>query len=244
MILRIPALLSLTLIFHIEKAFTQSTPEDSILRRSAYQHTAVFYYEQLGDQTVLNNGSRYEKYPRPFRLGSAYFLTDQFTTGSVVYDGISFDSVSLLFDELQQLLVLRKDGYDLQLVSERISAFTISGHAFLRLSAGSAHPGLPGTRFYEVLYSGPSRILKLTDKTIQEEAFLTEGIPKYMVTRDDYYMKWGKVYVQVNSKDRLLELLKDHKKEIRRFIEKNQLGWEDKEILLVRVAGYYDQLVK
>jgi hypothetical protein len=241
---RIPAILCLSLFIHAKKSFTQSRVEDSSLRQSAYLHTASVYYDQLGDQSVLNNGSRYEKYPYPFRLGSAYYPYDKFTPGSVVYDGITFDSFSLLYDELQQFLVILKDGYELQLVNERISTFTIAGHIFLRLSADSVNNGIPATRFYEELYQGPSRILKATYKNIQEDAFITDGIPKFMVSREDYFIKRDNRYVHVKYMEQLPDIFTNHKKELRRFIEKNNLHGEVKENMLIQVAVYYDQLAK
>ena len=183
-------------LFSVIQTYAQSKAEDSILRHAAYLHTASVYYNQTGDQSSLYNGSRYEKYPYRFRLGTAYYPSDKFATGSVIYDNIQFDSVSLLFDELQQALVLSKDGYELQLVSERISKFTIEGHEFLRLFADSTHAGIPVTRFYELLYQGPSQVLKATYKSIREEAFSADEIPRYMVSREDYFIKMGNVYVQ------------------------------------------------
>jgi len=244
MIFRYSAVFCFWFLFPVKQAFTQSTAEDSSLRQAAYQHTVSIYDNQLGDQSLLYNGSRYEKYPYNFRLGTAYYPYDRFAVGSVTYDNIQFDSVPLLFDELQQVLVLNKDGYELQLISERISTFTIEGHVFLRLAADSIHAGIPVTRFYELIYPGPSQVLRATSKSIREEAFNADEIPRYMVTQEDYFIRQGNLYLQVKSVGRISELFTSHKNEIRQFVDSNNLNSDDKVNALIRVAGYYDKIAK
>jgi hypothetical protein len=240
----LPAVLCLMVFTYAPKAFTQSGTEDSLLRRSAYLRTAAIYQDQIGDQSSLNNGTRYEKYPYPFRLGTAYYPSDAYLPGQVVYDGVSFDSVLLLYDALQQVLVALKDGYSLQLISEKISSFNIAGHLFVRMMADSAESGIPATRFYEILYPGNSRVIKLIRKNIHEEVFSTEGIPRYMVAEDEYYVRRKNRFMRVKFMSDLPDIFLDHKKEVKRFIEKNNFQQENLEMNLVRVAGFYDQLVQ
>ena len=240
----LPGIFCLSFFIYAEKAFTQPRSIDSTMHGTAYAHSTSVYQTQQGDQSPLNNGVRYEKYPRPFRLGSAYFPSDQFTSGSVVYNGIFYDSVMLKYDDLQQCLILLKDGYEMQMINERVSSFDIEGNQFLRLMADSAHSGIPVTGFYQLLYDGPSRVLKRTTKYIREETFATDGIPRYMVTDEAYYIRRGQVFIRVKTMESLPNIFSDHKKELKRFIEKNNLQDDNMGNALIRAIDYYDKLVK
>jgi hypothetical protein len=240
----LPGIVCLSFFIYAQKAFAQPRSLDSMMHQAAYAHSASVYQNQQGDQSPLNNGVRYEKYPHPFRLGSAYFPSDQFARGSVVYNGIFYDSVLLKYDDLQQFLILLKDGYELQMINERVSSFDIGENEFLRLMADSTHSGIPATGFYELLYDGPSRVLKQTIKYIREETFATEGIPRYMVTDEVYYIRRGQVYIRVKTVGSLPNIFSDHKKELKHFIEKNNLQDDNMGNVLIQVADYYDKLVK
>jgi hypothetical protein len=228
------------------QADAQSPQEDSLLCQTAISNTISIYKNQLGDQSPLYNGSRYSTTGFIFRTGSPYFLSDSFSRGSVVYDGILFDSLNLLYEDLRELLIVKNDNYLLQLVNQKISSFTISDHSFIRLTADSSSSGIPKTGFYEVLYNGHSQVLKKTYKTIIEEPSVYENtVIRHIDVGYNYYIKIGNGYKRVKSDGELIDLLTGHRKEIQKFIKKNKLKFRrDKENVLIRVAWYYDQISK
>ena len=173
------ALFSLLIFFPCKSASAQSIQEDSIFYQSALAHTISIYFNRLGDQSPLYNGSVYAAYEYNFKTGTPYFPTINFSKGSVVYDGITFDSLSLLYEDLRQLLITKRESLLLQLVNERISAFIISGHSFIRLVADSTNKGISRTGFYEVLYPGKSQALKETLKSITETGRLRREVRSF-----------------------------------------------------------------
>ena len=234
-----------TALFSSMAVSAQSNAEDSTFYQSAISHTLAVYYKQVGDQSQIYNGSLYSGYAFKFRDGSPYFFSDNFSDGSVIYDGVSYDRLPMLYDDFKELLIARDQGYWMQLVSERISEFTILNHQFVRLVMDSAHNSLAGTGFYEILYPGHSRVLKKTFKKIREELSSTEGVLRYIDETDNYYIKNGNTYRRVKTKKELLDILADHKKEVQQFIRKNRLKYrKDPENTLVKTAAFYDQLKK
>jgi hypothetical protein len=232
-------------IFQTHTSYAQTRQEDSIFYQSALAHTVSFYYNQLGDQSQIFNGSVYSAYGFTFREGSPYFLSDKFGNGSVIYDGILFDSLSLIYEDLRELVITKDQGLLLQLISERISGFTVSGHHFIRLMADSLNRGITRTGFYEILYPGTSRVLKKTFKNMREVASVYEGLIRYVDESNDYYIKTGNIYKRVKSKTDFIESFPDHQKDIQHFIKKNKLNFHrDKENTLVKTAEYYDQITK
>jgi hypothetical protein len=232
----------------VRPAKAQTEKEDSIFFQTALKNTISIYKKRLGDQSPIYNGSRYSPSGFLFRTGSPYFMSDSFNLGSVVYDDILFDSVCLLYEDMRELLVFRNNSnnYPLQLINQRVSSFVITGHPFIRLIADSLHRGIPKTGYYEILYPGRSQLLKKTFKTIIEEPSVYENtVIRHIEETEDYYIRTGSSYQHVKSKSELLMLLRDHQKEIQKYIKKTRLNFrKNRENLLILTVEYYDQIAK
>ncbi len=233
----------LTVLLYLNPATAQTRPEDSIIYQSAVAHTTSLYFDQVGDQSRLFNGSLYPGFDLTFQTGSAFFLSDKATKGSVVYDNIPYPNLSIFYEDYRQYLVVMDQAYQLKLVNERVSSFTISGHHFIYVFLDSLNRGLPANGFYESLYTGKSKLLKYTTKKVREILTVSEGLRRYMDETNDYYIWRLNSYVPVNSKHELLNIMYDHKKDIQRFIRKNDLDFKnDKDNALSQVAAYFDKI--
>jgi hypothetical protein len=226
-------------------ASAQSQQEDSIFYESALAHTVSVYFEQLGDQSRLFNGSLYAPIDLTFQKGTPYFMSEKSSSGTVVYDSIFYPNLAVVYEDYRQILVVIDHAFQLQLVNEKVSSFTIADHHFEYVFLDSLNRGIPLAGFYEVMYTGRSRLLKHTSKKIREVLSTSEGLRRYMDEYDDYYMRGRNSYVVVNTKRELYNFMNDHKKEIQRFIRKNKLDFKnDKDNTLTQVAAYYDQIAK
>jgi hypothetical protein len=237
----------LIILSFVHPVNAQTAHEDSIFYQTAITNTISIYKKQLGDQSPFYNGSRYSPTGFIFRTGSPYFISDSFNLGSVVYDDILFDSVNLLYEDMREILVSRNNNnYLLELINQRVSSFSISGHSFVRLIADSLHPGIPKTGYYEILYPGRSQLLKKIFKNIVEEPSVYENtIIRHIEETDGYYIRKGASYQHVKSKSDLLMLMHDHQKEIQKYIKRTKLNFrKNRENLLILAAGYYDQIAK
>lgn len=241
--LRLPAVFIFVIFFIPIPVCAQSQVEDSIFYRSAITNTIAFYYSQLGDQSPIFNGSLYPPLPYTFKEGSPFFLSEKPMLGSVVYDGIQYSDLSLRYEDFRQYLVSIDQSYQLLLINQKIRSFTIGGHQFDNVHLDSLHRGIPTAGFYEVLYAGPSRLLKSTYKKSNETLSMSEGVVRVMEVIEDYYIKIGKVFGPVNTKSELLAKMKNHRKEVQRYIRKNKLNFrKDKDNTLTQTAAYFDQL--
>jgi hypothetical protein len=134
-------------------------------------------------------------------------------------------------------------AYQLKLVNERVSSFTIAGHHFIYLFLDSLNNGIPSAGFYEVLYPGRSKLLKYTSKKIREIISVSEGLRRYMDETNEYYIWRFNSYIPVNTKRELLNYMYDHKKDIQKFIRKNKLDYRnDTDNTLIQVAAYFDKI--
>ncbi|HSZ34909.1 MAG TPA: hypothetical protein VK772_16450 [Puia sp.] len=232
----------LTASLFSNNASAQSQQEDSIFFQTAVDHTVAVYYDQLGDQSRLFNGSLYAGLDLTFQKGSPFFLSDKPSAGSVVYDSIYYPNLAIFYEDYRQTLVVVDHAFPLRLINEKVSAFNIADHHFEYVFS-DLNRGIATAGFYEVLYNGRSRLLKHTSKKIREVLSTSEGLRRYMDEFNDYYIKGRSSYFNVSSKRELFKFVGVHKKEIQRFIRKNNLDFrDDKDNTLSKVAAYYDQI--
>ncbi len=237
-------ILSCISIFLPVVAKSQSNADDSSAYEASVANTISIYFNQIGDQSGLYNGRLYARYEFPFAFGSPYFLSGDFNDGSIIYSGVLYTHVPLLFDELRGQVITRDHGYGLQLVNERISEFSLLGHRMIRVVGDSLNVNSLSTGFYELLYSGKSEVLTQTRMNMQEKLTSTE-ILRIIVRHEDYLIRVGINYRKVNSKRELLDIMSDHRKQIQQFMRKNRLRYrKDTENALIKTAAFYDQLSK
>ena len=229
-------------LFHFSNVSAQSQQEDSIFYQTALSHTLAIYYDQIGDQSRLLNGAQFPEYEFRFQKGSPYFISDKPQAGSVVYDSVYYPNQLVLFDNYRQFLVVVDQSFKLKLVNERVNAFAIGEHHFIRAPEKN-NSGLVFPWYYEVVYSGRSQLLKHSYKKYSEIITVEEGVTRILDQSDYYYIKHGESYVLVNSKRSLLNFMDSHRKEVQKYIRKKGLNYKDDlQNTLIAAASYYDQL--
>jgi hypothetical protein len=241
---RLSAVFLIAVLLHSIQVSGQSLQEDTILFQTALSRTLAVYYDQLGDQSRLFNGSLYQGYEYVYREGNPYFLNSPVSRiGSVEYDSMLFINVPLIYEDYRQKLVAVDQGFKMQLINERVNSFTIADHHFVRVFPTSQYVGLKENGFYEVVYPGHTKILKWTKKDMQEALSSAFGSEWYVTRSDSYFIRINGSWIYFKSRKDLLNILSDQRKEIQRFIKKNKLNYKkDRDNTLNQVAGYYDQI--
>ena len=137
--------LCLLILLSSTVAFSQAQ-HDTAFFTAAKAYALAEYERALGTQKRLYNGSRYlapdhelEEHP--------YFVSPDWLTGSVFYDGELFTDVPLMYDLYKQMLVVEHSGsgHSLRLLEEKVKHFTIDGHYFERINKDSVANSLPET---------------------------------------------------------------------------------------------------
>ncbi len=222
----------------------QMSETDSLVYKVAVGDAITSYHDFLGSNASLYNGIEYVAYPLAINEGHPFFLFDRFDTATVIYDGVPYHQVRLLFDLAQDVLVVEPpfQGSVIQLYNERIKSFTLFGHNFVRIVDDSARRESIATGFYEVLYSGKSLLLRKDNKDI-EQNLVYDGMQIFIREKINYYLLRDGSYHPINNKKELLNLMSDRKKEIRQFLRKNKIRLrKDMDDALVRAVAFYDRL--
>jgi hypothetical protein len=223
----------------------QSTTQDTSHSLSAYGLALRQYHDYLDPEPNLYRGGQYAEYGFLIKDGHPFFGEDRSRIGTVVYNGILYENIPLLFDEVYDNLVTTDPikVFKITLIPYQVDRFTIEDHSFVRLS-DSLNRSQPSNGFYEQLYKGHISLLRRERKVVQEDiSNQAEGIRRYIEVRVSFYVRRGDEYYPVNNKSSLLVALKDKSKEARKFIRQNHLNFrKDKENVLVKVVAWYDKL--
>ncbi|MBV9989187.1 MAG: hypothetical protein JO301_16025, partial [Chitinophagaceae bacterium] len=168
--------------------------------------------------------------------------------GSVTYQGTSYENIPLLYDFAKDALITRDFTGELsmELLKEKISRFSLGQHEFVKIEPDSGSSMRPG--FYELLYSGPASVLvKRTNQVVRVTQREDEpgklSADRQFAEYDDYYVLKNGQYIPVRGEADLLNVLKDHRAELRKFLARRPKSYrKDPAAAIVAAVSYYEQL--
>jgi hypothetical protein len=180
----------------------------------------VQMYEQaLKGSQQLFNGTEYFKY-KSYSGEHPYYLSDQYIVGTLNYDGVSYPAVPLYYDIHKDQLITPYyfDGSWMAFVGELVQNFKLKDHSFSYFRAMKGD--LPGSGFYEVLYSGKSKLIARHRKIYSEQIDGMEVIRAFKQSVEYYLLKGDRSF-RLNENEKIPQALKDQKNELRNFLRKN-----------------------
>jgi hypothetical protein len=194
--------------------------------------TFICYSQEL----PLYNGSEYSSYYYGFK-GHPNFLTDSLQAGDVVYEGILYKNVPLGYNLVEQEVFTRHPrlGYNIRLVREKISSFTIDGRTFLHLPATASS----ADGFYQLLFDGHIKALALFEK--KETSSIYEEIGMHFVQYEQYFIYSDKKIHTVENLNDVTRLFSDRKEDIKKLIRNKRLSFrKDPFSALTVIAKFYE----
>ena len=223
----------------------QVAPSDSSSQQNALNNTVSLFYSSIGKESPLFNGTEYYFYD-PTIKGNAYYAdVNAFTPGAVNYDNIEFRNVPMLYDiYADQVVILLYNNFSkLTLIKDKVSSFDFLNQHFVRIDTVTFlnNPAIkPG--YYGELYNGHVQVLAKWSKNIQNSP-ITEAIESYFNAEKDFFIKKNNIYYSFSGQGALLDILKDKKKELQKYIKQNQIKYRrNPEEAMVKIASYYDHL--
>jgi hypothetical protein len=239
----------LTMLFVVISVFNttlhaQLSTRDSLLYHTSIQNAKKVYYDNIGDQAAKYNGSQYLGYTVSFSDGQPYFKANELVNGSILYDGVKFDKVQIMYDEVAGCVIMQDSSHRIQLVNERLSSFSLHESNFERLEKKGNSP-LISSGFYQVLHKGNISLYKKeTKKMIDKFSNANELAVLFEIHHYYYVLKDGHYY-EINKKKDFLTLFTNREKEITKYINDQHLNFrKDKDEMMTKVIEFYNQLTK
>lgn len=234
--------LAMLLVFCCGKLAAQelSGPNDSL--RISPDTAVSIYYKFTNQRSRLYNGKEFIPYS-PTMDGHAFFDDDQLHRGTIIYDGMYFDSVNMQYDLVKDEVVIQHFDvfFKVVLIVEKVKEFNLNNHHFKRIVRDSINKLATG--FYDFLHEGKTTLFVKRTKRIEET--VTDRIIQKIAEKNFYYIvRDGNIY-QVKSFKSLLAVLKDRSREIRQDLRKNHIKYRrNREGAIIRAVNVYDSSIK
>jgi hypothetical protein len=199
-------------------------------------------FNNSSQQLRLYNGVEHTGYPGV--KGDAYYLTREWKTGSVVYDGILYNDVPMLYDIYKDQVIVKhpNEVFIVGLISSKVKSFTIDGYHFRRLEA----EGLPANMqpgFYQVLVDQPITVLARRTKWRRE--YITTVMEYEFMPRNQYFVLKDGVYSQIRSEGNLMQLFGSERAQVKQHLRKDGLRYKKMpEQTIVAAVLFYQSLKK
>jgi hypothetical protein len=209
---------------------------DTSFVSSSIDHAYDIYKQELGGQIQLYNGGAYKDYVS-LKGEHPYFLSEDWAIGEIHYNGAYFDQVPLLYNIYSNQVITETPSAAImiQLVRDKITSFTLHGRSFVFLKENTS----PG--FYELLCFGP---ITLYSRHVKEFLSTTShfGIEHEFFEKTRYYILKEDTFYTVGNRKSVLNVLADRKRELRQFIRKNHLKFQqEREDAIVNVVNFYNE---
>jgi hypothetical protein len=222
--------------------YAQQRKGDSTFYQTPVNNAITYFKQAMGIQSGLYNGQEYVFYNQQ-KKDNVFFHDQEFWAVSTInYDGALFTDVPVMYDLFKDAVVIQL--YDktanYSLINEKIENFTLLNHHFIYKKSDSLSTNGLVSGLYDQLYNGKSEVLIKRKKELQ----ITTTQQKLYLENNKLFVKKG-LYHEVSSRAGLLSILKDKKKEIRKYINDNNIEFRNNlELALVTVVAYYDTLTQ
>jgi hypothetical protein len=209
--------------------------------KASVTDTVIFRQEIKDKQSLLNGRIWRNQYIKV--SGNQFFLSSNFITGSLTFNGRRFNNLDLLYDIADDELILKGESFPTIILNkEMVDSFSLffQNHNYNIINAGNDSSSiLKG--YLNVLYDGPSALYVKYYKKIQPLA--VDGRFDLFYTEHRIFLRIGEEIYQLGGKKRLLYLLSDRKREIRDYIRRSRIKLRTKNPeSLIPLLKFYDDL--
>lgn len=180
------------------------------------------------ENTGLFNGLRYKEAYRTYGEKHKFYLTSNFLNGAITYDGQTYFDIQMKYDLYEDQIIVNLISHSgnniLQLLDDKVEAFTINDHIFVKISDNqSMNSSEPLTGIFEVLYQSTDLFLYKKHKKNAKKHLTKAHVSYSFKSANQYYCYFNENYYQIKSKSDWIKVFPDRKKEIQSFYSKNKL---------------------
>ena len=188
-------------------------------------------------EPLLYNGPEYTSYYHGYK-GHPFLISDSLHTGSVLYDGILYKNVRMGYNIADGIVYLRdaQQGFNMQLLNEKVSWFIIEGRRFVNLPAQQNL----AAGYYELLFYGHVKAYASHSKKLQMAVNSDE--PLHFEQYTSYYLERANKIYPISNLASVTAALRDKADEVKKFAKKNKLKMKRRPaISITRIADFYER---
>lgn len=200
------------------------------------------YDKEIRPESLLFNGPEYVNRTTPGTIGHPFFEKAEPQPGTVTYQSAYFDDVPLSYDLVldQVVMTYPNQAVTIVLVPEKLAAFSLGSHQFVRVVADSATRGVLPTGFYELLQPGPVSLLAHHSKRAQQTT-VQQNLRIKLDQVDRLVVRAAGTASEVTNLKTLVALLPAHQAEVQRYAraQKLRFGAGQREAAALSALRYY-----
>jgi len=225
---------------------SQELLSDSLFVVRVLQNTKDNYSIYLNNKGQVYNGKVYKSFGLLSDNEHTFFLNEEFTPGTIGYDGYTYKNVKIKYDlNKDQLVLLHLDGItEIVVPPELVDFFSLYNHKYLNVKLNS-YTSIAGIKpgYYDLLYDGKTDLLAKRVKTVSEKITQTQ-VERTVAQYDKYYLLKDSVYIAIKNKKVLLKLLRSTQSQNQQFIKAKQLSFKsEKEKAMIELVKFHDSIV-
>ena len=204
------------------------------------QHQQLFdeFRKEVGDQAEMFAGKVELGYPPTIYTNHPYWMSGDFVTGDIVFNGRLYRSVPLRFDAFLQQLVVNTPvkRSNIMVPMERVEKFVVDGIEYSRRYG----------EFMAILYSSPRMELVEQIHCYPSNQIIennTQGFQQFN-RKQNYFLIRDGVIFQVNKLKSVRKLFPEHKKVLKQFAKNYHLDFKaNQQSSLITIVKYADELL-
>ena len=163
--------------------------------------------------------------------------------GNILYNGVLFKDVDLLYDEVADCVVIQDSTHRIQLVNEKLKSFSILEDHFERVENNEANKTNILTGFYQVLTEGKATLYKKETKQIKEKYTNNNELSTLFEITINYFIKKEGKFFEINNKKSVYTILEPYSKELNQFTKKEKLNYNrDRDFMLSSLVSHYNKI--
>lgn len=198
------------------------------------------YFSHQKQNLPIYNGKLYRGYNIKIE-NHAFYLVPEWQTGNILYEGIWYKDMPLRYDIYNdQVIIQHPNSIPIILYRDRVSEFQYGGLHFVHLK--STNKNDPPAGFYQVAEKGKATLMIKRAKIIEENLDNRVVLRKF-ITAYKYYLVIDGKFIQVRSKNSVLNALKDKRHQITQELKKKDIRFKtDPEKAILHIVNFYNQL--
>lgn len=199
---------------------------DSVAVMAAVGAATQQYTRSVRPESILFNGPEYVNHTQPGIIGNQFFLSAEPQLGTVTYHDGHFQAVPLSYDLTLDQLVMTypNQAVTITLVAEKVAAFSLGAHQFVRVVGDSATAATLATGFYEVLVPGQVSLLVRHTKRLQQTT-VQQNLRQEFKPTDRLFIRAPRAAAEVTNLKSLLAALPAHQAEVQRYARQQRLSF-------------------
>lgn len=207
---------------------------------SDHSNPSSFEVSGSPDWLPLYNGRLFYSYPF-ITTGNAFYPDNEWHTGEIVYDGITYSSIPILYDAYKDVVLVKHPvNLTIILFSKRVKEFSFGDNYFFYKNEGERDNMKKG--FYQLILTGKVTLLSKRIKFYQETINGMELQREFLV-KDEYYILKNGSYYQISNQKNFFQLLKEKRRELMSKRKQLKLRFKrDPENFIKILTSYYNQL--